>query len=107
MIKINETIPDFQAEIYHKDDIRKVRLSDYHGSWVVLVFYPADFTYVCPTELEDAAELHRRQCAWRRVRWRPRNTTEGHSGDEIIKSYAGRSIRAAATPVRFSTSAGV
>ncbi len=58
MIKINEKVSDFEAEIYHKNDIRKVRFSDYRGKWIVMIFYPADFTYVCPTELEDAAELY-------------------------------------------------
>ena len=58
MIKINETVPDFEAEIYHGSDIRKMRFNDYREKWAVLIFYPADFTYVCPTELEEAAELY-------------------------------------------------
>jgi len=58
MIKINSEVPNFEAEVYHKGDIRKVRFSDYRGKWAVLVFYPADFTYVCPTELEETAELY-------------------------------------------------
>jgi len=33
-----------------------VKLSDYRGKWLVLFFYPADFTFVCPTELEDLAD---------------------------------------------------
>src|SRR3990167_6557197 len=58
MININNTVPDFQAEIYQNGDIKKTKLSKYKGKWVVLVFYPADFTYVCPTELEEMAELY-------------------------------------------------
>lgn len=58
MIKINSTVPDFEAEIYHKNDIKKVKFSKFKGKWVVLVFYPADFTYVCPTELEETAGLY-------------------------------------------------
>lgn len=58
MIKINSTVPDFEAEIYQNGDIKKVKLSKYKGKWVVLVFYPADFTYVCPTELEDTADFY-------------------------------------------------
>jgi peroxiredoxin len=58
MININSTVPDFELDSYQKDEITKVKLSDYKGKWVVLIFYPADFTFVCPTELEDAAEYY-------------------------------------------------
>ncbi|MDP1706428.1 MAG: redoxin domain-containing protein [bacterium] len=58
MIKINEIVPDFEADAYQNDDIKKIKLSDYRGKWVVFVFYPADFTFVCPTELEDAAAIY-------------------------------------------------
>lgn len=54
MISINETVPDFELDAYQDDEITKVKLSDYKGKWVVLIFYPADFTFVCPTELVDA-----------------------------------------------------
>ena len=54
-MKINERILDFEFEVFHNDEIRKDRLSNYRGRWLVLLFYPADFTFVCPTELEDAA----------------------------------------------------
>lgn len=56
MLKINQTVPDFEADAYYNDQITKVRLSDYRGKWVVLIFYPADFTFVCPTELEEIAD---------------------------------------------------
>ncbi len=59
MININSTVPDFEAEVYHDGAIKKVKLSKYKGKWVVLVFYPADFTYVCPTELEDTQSLYK------------------------------------------------
>jgi peroxiredoxin (alkyl hydroperoxide reductase subunit C) len=55
MININSTVPDFELDSYQDNNIKKIKLSDYKGKWVVLVFYPADFTFVCPTELEDAA----------------------------------------------------
>ena len=35
--------------------IKNIKLSDYQGKWVVVFFYPADFTFVCPTELEELA----------------------------------------------------
>lgn len=45
MVKIGREIPDFEVEIYHQDEVKKVKLSDYRGKWVVLLFYPADFTF--------------------------------------------------------------
>ncbi len=58
MIRIGEKVMDFEADAYHDDRIKKLRLSDFRGKWVVLLFYPADFTFVCPTELEEAADHH-------------------------------------------------
>lgn len=54
-MRIGETIPDMEREMFQDGSIRKVKLSDYRGKWLVLAFYPADFTFVCPTELEDIA----------------------------------------------------
>ncbi len=56
-MKIGEKVKDFEVDAYlpEKDAIGKIRLSDYKGKWVVLAFYPADFTFVCPTELEELA----------------------------------------------------
>jgi len=59
MIEINSTVPDFELESYHNDELGKIKLSDYKGKWVVLIFYPADFTFVCPTELVDAANHYK------------------------------------------------
>jgi peroxiredoxin (alkyl hydroperoxide reductase subunit C) len=56
MIKVGEKVPDFEVDAFHKGQIKKVKLYDYMGKWVVLLFYPADFTFVCPTELEEAAD---------------------------------------------------
>jgi NADH-dependent peroxiredoxin subunit C len=58
MVRIRGKVPDFELDAYYDGDIKKIRLSDYKGKWVVLMFYPADFTFVCPTELEDLASLH-------------------------------------------------
>lgn len=57
-MKIGQEVPDIRFEIYHNDDTKKVTLQDYKGKWLVLLFYPADFTFVCPTELEEAAEKY-------------------------------------------------
>lgn len=55
---IGQEIPDFEVEMYHEDEIKKTHLSHYRGKWMILFFYPADFTFVCPTELEDMADLY-------------------------------------------------
>ncbi len=55
---IGKKIQDFELEAYHENKIKKIKFSDYKGKWIVLIFYPADFTFVCPTELEEAAELY-------------------------------------------------
>lgn len=55
---IGETVRDFNLKIYHEDREKDVKLSDYRGKWVVLFFYPADFTFVCPTELEEMADSY-------------------------------------------------
>ena len=55
-VKVGLPIPDFKLEAYHDDQIIKVKLSEYRGRWLILFFYPADFTFVCPTELEELAD---------------------------------------------------
>lgn len=55
MLRINEEVPDFETKAFHENKIKKIKLSDYKGKWVVVFFYPADFTFVCPTELEELA----------------------------------------------------
>ncbi len=59
MVRINAQAPDFTATAYQNDDTKKVSLSDYKGKWVVLFFYPKDFTYVCPTELGELADHYK------------------------------------------------
>ncbi len=58
MVGINQKVPEFEAQAFHGNDIQWVKLSDYKGKWVVLFFYPADFTFVCPTELEELADTY-------------------------------------------------
>ena len=55
-IEINSEAPKFEADALHNDEIKKIKLEDFRGKWVVLFFYPADFTFVCPTELGDMAD---------------------------------------------------
>jgi len=56
--EINKAAPKFDAEAFHEEKIKKIALTDYIGKWVVLFFYPADFTFVCPTELGDMADRY-------------------------------------------------
>jgi len=60
MIQINQQIPDLELEAYHNNEIKKIKLSQYRGQWMILFFYPADFTFVCPTELREMAGLYDR-----------------------------------------------
>ncbi|MGS0726009.1 redoxin domain-containing protein, partial [Shewanella sp. 0m-11] len=52
---INSTIKPFTATAFHKGDFHPVTEQDLLGKWSVVFFYPADFTFVCPTELGDMA----------------------------------------------------
>lgn len=58
MVKIGEKVQDFQVKAFQNEEIKQVKLSDYKGKWVVVVFYPADFTFICPTELEELANAY-------------------------------------------------
>ncbi len=53
MSLINKDVSDFSVQAYQNGEFRKVSKSDIIGKWSVFFFYPADFTFVCPTELED------------------------------------------------------
>jgi len=45
-IMVGRKAPDFTAPAYHKGEFTQIKLSDYLGQWVVLCFYPGDFTFV-------------------------------------------------------------
>ena len=53
---INKKVEPFKVHAYHAGDFKEVTENDLKGHWSVLFFYPADFTFVCPTELEDLAD---------------------------------------------------
>lgn len=53
MSLIGKEINDFSVWSYQNKDFRRVTKEDIKGKWSVFFFYPADFTFVCPTELED------------------------------------------------------
>jgi peroxiredoxin (alkyl hydroperoxide reductase subunit C) len=56
MSLINTTIKPFKATAYHNGKFVPVSDADLKGKWSVVFFYPADFTFVCPTELGDLAD---------------------------------------------------
>ncbi|MEK7097374.1 MAG: redoxin domain-containing protein, partial [Patescibacteria group bacterium] len=53
---IGSNIADFELSAYFQGKLTKIKLADFRGQWLVLFFYPADFTFVCPTELEEMAD---------------------------------------------------
>ena len=62
VVAVGTAVPDFTMETYDpaEGEFGKVSLAELKkkGKWTILVFYPADFTFVCPTELADLAEKH-------------------------------------------------
>ena len=55
---IGRKFPDFAFDAFHERRLKKMKLSEFKGKWTVLFFYPADFTFVCPTELEELADRY-------------------------------------------------
>ena len=58
MSLINTAVKPFKATAYHAGKFVELTEQSLQGKWSVFVFYPADFTFVCPTELEDLADNH-------------------------------------------------
>jgi len=62
VLKVGEKTPDFEMDAYfpEKKDFGKIKFSEIFkkGKWLVLFFYPADYTFVCPTELADISEKY-------------------------------------------------
>ncbi len=59
MLKLNQPAPDFKQPAYQKgikEDYKELGLKDYKDKWLVLFFYPRDFTFVCPTEIKGFAK---------------------------------------------------
>ena len=52
MLQVGQKAPEFKADAaLGNDEFKTLSLSDYKGKWLVLFFYPLDFTFVCPTEI--------------------------------------------------------
>lgn len=61
MLKLNQPAPEFKLSAYQKglkDDYKEISLKDYKGKWLVLFFYPRDFTFVCPTEITGFGKVY-------------------------------------------------
>jgi peroxiredoxin (alkyl hydroperoxide reductase subunit C) len=58
MTMINKTIPAFSVQAFHNGEFKTVTSDDVKGQWSIFLFYPADFTFVCPTELEDMQKIY-------------------------------------------------
>lgn len=58
MSQIGKQIVDFKVEAFVNNDFKTVTKEDVLGKWSIFFFYPADFTFVCPTELEDLANKY-------------------------------------------------
>ena len=58
MLTVGDKAVDFMLEGYINDSIKNFKLQNYKGKWVVLFFYPLDFTFVCPTEITGLSKAH-------------------------------------------------
>ncbi len=63
---VGSKAPDFELQGYFKGEMKPFKLSDYKGKWVYLLFYPLDFTFVCPTEVlsfsKTAPQFEEKNC---------------------------------------------
>ena len=55
---LNSQLPEFSVQAFHNGSFKTVTNNDVKGKWAIFFFYPADFTFVCPTELVDVAEKY-------------------------------------------------
>jgi peroxiredoxin len=56
-MRIGDAVPATRLSAYQQGEIVDLALTDYRGRWLVVLFYPGDFTFVCPTELRETARL--------------------------------------------------
>jgi alkyl hydroperoxide reductase subunit AhpC len=64
--RVQKPAPDFTAQAVVGDEFKQIKLSDFRGKYVLLFFYPLDFTFVCPTEIiavsDRIEEFQKRNC---------------------------------------------
>ena len=56
---VGKKAPEFSTKAFHQNKFKDIRLNALRGKWIVLAFYPADFTFVCPTELSRFADFNK------------------------------------------------
>src|SRR5262245_33413031 len=57
VLQVGQRAPIFEnIQSYHNAEFHRISSADYKGKWLVLFFYPRDFTFICPTEIEDFAK---------------------------------------------------
>ena len=103
MSLVSKKAPDFTTEAVVGDgEFKKVSLSDYKGKYVVLFFYPADFTFICPTEIKSSRAVTRSSRRPTRSSWaaRPTRSTRTRRGSRT--GSASSSIRCSPTSTRRS-----
>jgi len=59
MVKVGKKVQDISFKVFHKNNEKEIKISDFKGKWLIFFFYPADFTFVCPTELEEMEGLYK------------------------------------------------
>ena len=57
-IRVGHKAPDFCATAVYQQEFKKIKLSDYIGQYVILLFYPLNFTFVCPTEITAFSDFY-------------------------------------------------
>ncbi len=110
MVRVGEQIPNFELQAVQKGDTVTLSLSDYRGGWLVLFFYPADFSYVCPTELEEVADNYGKftelgaevlsvstDTVYTHRAWRGASEAIGRVGFPMVADPSGRLCRAFGT----------
>ena len=55
---VRKPAPDFKGTAWTPEGFKDIQLSDYKGKWLVLFFYPLDFTFVCPTEICNYSDAY-------------------------------------------------
>lgn len=58
-VNIGQNAPEFTLQGVVGENFKEIRLDDYKGKWVVLFFYPLDFTFICPTEITEFSKRDR------------------------------------------------
>ena len=59
MVRIGDKAPDLTLKGVFRGQVSDYSIQDYKGKWLVLFFYPADFTFICPTEVSGFSKLSR------------------------------------------------